>query len=156
MWFSSLQYNIFFYTNHSTTNDLYRYFTLQYLEISCILCLGAPSLRVLTGSCVDMICEICVCVFQMVWWRGWRSSRKQLNFIKVIHSHWCCIKPMTERVSQGNNLSVCVCLGLMEHTKRLLRAFYELSQTHRGQISQTHTHSKGPFTLTADYSDKRD
>ncbi len=27
-----------------------------------------------------------------------------------------------------------MCLGLMEHTKRLLRAFYELSQTHRGTV----------------------
>lgn len=28
----------------------------------------------------------------------------------------------------------CLPVGLMEHTKRLLRAFFELSQTHRGEL----------------------
>lgn len=31
-------------------------------------------------------------------------------------------------------LAFCLHAGLMEHTKRLLRAFFELSQTHRGEL----------------------
>lgn len=73
----------------------------------------------------------------MDWWRDWRSWRGLQNCTKVsyVFHHilygeercLCCVS-----VKWLKCLFLSSITGLTEHTKSLLRAFFELSQTHRG------------------------
>lgn len=45
---------------------------------------------------------------------------------------WLCEDSLVAVCSSQDSF-LCLLVGLMEHTKRLLRAFFELSQTHRGE-----------------------
>lgn len=73
----------------------------------------------------------------MDWSKNWRSLRKQQSSTKVLFFTLvelnCLIAsnlPAHCTTSSQNFVGV---VGLMEHTKRLLRAFFDLSQSHRGK-----------------------
>lgn len=66
-----------------------------------------------------------------------------LTLDRVLCNHWneltFNMMFLLDRLCSFNPVSciivlfLCLLVGLMEHTKRLLRAFFELSQTHRGE-----------------------
>lgn len=79
---------------------------------------------------------------QMDWSKDWKNWRKQQSSIKVKNDRpsvnlsylvQCQNPDFTEKFHPLLCAFFCLLVGLMEHTKRLLRAFFELSQTHRGE-----------------------
>lgn len=91
-------------------------------------------------------------------WKGWKNWRKQRSSTKVNEQHTFEKPSALTQISPGLNFcpiarrSVrprwsslqCLLAGLMEHTKRLLRAFFELSQTHRGEFAMRRTWRHSP------------
>lgn len=66
----------------------------------------------------------------MDWSKNWKNWKKQQSSTKVKNIQ---LSKLTFHKSHTYSQCSVLLAGLMEHTKRLLRAFFELSQTHRGE-----------------------
>ena len=73
---------------------------------------------------------------ELTGYRSGRVTKISTGSISVVKSE-CLVKKLEEMEKTAGNYR-----NLMEHTRRLLRAFFNLSQAHRGtSLTHTHTHT---------------